>query len=360
MQKKTICAALIAGLATSAASDARAVTGIYLETVSNYQTWTGGGSTANDTDANTEGSGFYTSMTAAGTGWTAGAFYQDNAVWDRDFYDADLTLTAGDNDTYFDNAYAAISMFIGHGQCQDAIATPCTTDAQCASGSYCPGGTAPQANTTRVCIRQQTHTLITSSTTSGHGNLVTYGQTFGQAAAKSIAWGEDAASGSFGGAGTNGGTNVGIIVNSCGIRSRYMDSTTSYMFAGVHSVMMAMPTNAIIPFGQLTPPIWYSDTVQWAARGSNFATIIQANAFAAAGDAWLNPTMVNNGFSSTGGIAANGANVIISKDSTLAKVQFHANSESWVGARSEANDAVGLGFWWNRVLCNYNCSALGM
>lgn len=45
-------------------------TSIRLETVSNYQ-FVSGGSTINDTDANTEGQGFWSAMLGVGTGWTA-------------------------------------------------------------------------------------------------------------------------------------------------------------------------------------------------------------------------------------------------------------------------------------------------
>lgn len=52
-------------VATAWSGQARAAThtAIVLETVSNYQ-FTSGGSTANDTDANTEGQGFWDQMTA--------------------------------------------------------------------------------------------------------------------------------------------------------------------------------------------------------------------------------------------------------------------------------------------------------
>lgn len=358
--RKLFLCAMITTLTWGSSALAQSIsTGMRISTISDY-TFTSGGSTANNTDANVEGDGFWAPMTAAGTGWTGTARYKDNLVWDRDFYDPELTGNTVDNDVYFDGPLTAISMFIGHGLCDD-IKQPivaCTSDAQCGAGAYCPGGTSPSPNV-RICIRQGSHKLTTSSTTFSHGNVVTYGQAYGQSAARSLALGEGPTGGAFGGAGTNGGANVSVIVNSCGIRSRYMSTDTTYMFAGLHSIMMTMPTNAIGLSGTFSA-FGFSDTAQWGARGSSFASFILANQGASVGDAWMNPTMVNNGFLGVNGAANNGANVLVTKDSTLARVQFHANTETWSQSRLEAYDATGLGYWWNRYLCNYSCNTLGM
>ena len=267
-------------------------TSIRLETVSNYQ-FVSGGSTINDTDANTEGQGFWSAMLGVGTGWTAGAWYTDSQVWDTDFHDPDRTGNPSDYDAYFDAPGTGISMFIGHGFCDDGIVRSCVTSADCSLGSYCPGGTAPTPGTVRTCIKQKARVLQTSSASSAHNNIVYYGKSFGLSATTNIALGEDTASGGWSAAGSNGGTNVAIIVNSCGVRSKYMNTGTANIFAGVHALLMTMPTNAVIATGMVSPPVQYSDTVQWSARGSTLANLILSNQNAAMADAWLAPTMVN-------------------------------------------------------------------
>lgn len=354
----TAAATILTMLATSNSSLAQN-TSLRLETVSNYQ-FVSGGSTINDTDANTEGQGFWSAMLGAGTGWTAGAWYSDSQVWDTDFHDPDRTANASDNDVYFDAPGTGISMFIGHGFCNDGIVRSCASSADCSLGSYCPGGRPPGTGLTRTCIKQKSRVLQTSSATNAHGNLVYYGQSFGLAATTNIALGEDLASGSWSGAGTNGGTNVAILVNSCGVRSKYMNSGTGNMFAGVHALMMTMPSNAVIQTGMPSPTVQYSDTAQWSARGSTLANLILANQNAAMADAWLAPTMVNNGFVAPIGIANDGAQLIIGRDATDAAAQFHVFSETWTQAQNEAYDSTGSGYWYYRYACNYDCLNLGI
>jgi hypothetical protein len=174
-----------------------------------------------------------------------------------------------------------------------------------------------------------------------------------------VALGEDAASGGFAGAGTNGGTNVGIFVNSCGFRSRYLDAETSFVFAGIHMLMGTMPIAGVL--NTSTSATSGSDTAQWSLRGDTFGHYMNLNPSAAAADAWLNPTMANYGFTRISpGAPTDGAQVVMSKDVSLAKVQSHTGSETWAGARLESNDATGVGWFWYRYTCNYNCSALGM
>lgn len=331
---------------------------VRVETVSDYTFVCPGGSSSCNTDANVEGAGFYSGMTGAGSTWVGGSFYKDGSVWDRDFYDPQLTGVGTDNDAWSDQAGTGISLYIGHGFCDDMTVTGCTSDANCPSGSYCPGGNLIPG-TQHVCIQQTARIFQTSSASSLHGNIVTYGQNFGQPAALSIAWGEDSASGSWGGAGTNGGTNVAILLNSCGFRSRLLAAETSNMFAGIHSLLVAVPTSALGytgSFGTLA----YSDASQWAERGANLAAIIQANLNAPVGDAWLNGTLLAHGFTGLNGAPPEGANMILSKDTTLSAVQFHANLETWNQAKQESFDGHGLGFFWFRYACNYSCNTLGL
>lgn len=339
-------------------------TSIRLEAVSDYRT-VSGGSTVNDTDAVTEADGFWNNMVGQ-SGWTAGSYWKDNWVWDTDFYDPELTGTAGDNDSYTDAAGTGISWYVMHGLCTGAFGdlevggvTACTSDANCGAGRYCPGGHIVTGSQ-HMCISQKARYFWTSSTTSGHSNLAAYGQTYGQTAVRSIAWGEDGASGTFGGAGNNGGTNVAIITNSCGFRSRYLDSETPFMFAGLHAVLVSVPTNAVGYTGTFGA-FGYSDTVQWAERGLNLAGVIKANMNAPMGDTWFNPLFVTyHGYTAKNGAPAEGANAIIAKGPTTGNVQFHAINETWTQSRLEGNDVTGAGHWWWRVSCNYDCNTLGL
>jgi hypothetical protein len=49
------------------------------------------GNTSCDTDANTEGNGFWNAMTASGTGWAATHHFMDGSVFDTDFEDPQYT-----------------------------------------------------------------------------------------------------------------------------------------------------------------------------------------------------------------------------------------------------------------------------
>ena len=331
---------------------------VVLETISNY----GGG--GNDTDANLEGGDFYNAVTAPGTPWTTGSWWYDGLVYDTDFYDRQLTGYAGDHgDDYFDPPGTGISMFIGHGDCDDTWgAATCYSDSDCPAGWYCPGGAPLPAMRVRRCINQMQRSLITHGSSSSHGDRVFYGQTYGQTAAKSIAMGEDAWSTGFAGVGTNGGANVTIIVNSCGFRSRYIANETNYYSAGTHIVMGIAPTNNVHKVGTFNT-YGFSDTAQWAARGSTLSNLVLTNVYAAMSDAWLSPSMVTQNVAfSWGGtlsVAAEGAHIVVARDSSQANADWHAWYESWAGSVAEVNDATGANYGRLAWLCNYNCSLYG-
>jgi hypothetical protein len=337
------------GIATAAtlaaAAPALANNRIVLETVSDY-TFISGGSTINNTDANTEGSGFWTPMTAAGTPWTAGVWWKDNLVYDTDFFDPQITGNSFDNDTgNFDQSTAGLSFFIGHGQCSDVTNTACTSNAQCGANGYCPSFPLA-AGQQAACINQSARSIITSSSNSQHGNFVNYG-----AGTQSMAFGEDAASGSFGGVGTNGGTNVVIITNSCGFRSHYLWPTNfnqPRFYSGVHQIQFNMPVGNI----KGTSSSNFADTSQWSARGSTLANLILTNTNAPAKNAWLTPSFTNNNY------FGSGANVVGSFNSSSSVAQSRLNTETWANTTSESYDATsgnGGYYYWT---CNFsNCSS---
>ncbi len=245
---------------------------VTVETISDY-TYYSGGSHVNDTDANTEGDGFYNAITASGSDWRTGIRWEDASVYDTDFYDPDLTGSSVDDDTYnFDFPWTGIAWAIGHGQCNDRQSLQtCSSDSDCGAGGYCPGGTSLNSGESRNCIYQYERTFVTSSAYSSHGNLVYYGNAYDSSPALSWALGEDAASGSFDSAGTNGGDNVVLITNSCGFRSHYTLGDTANFFGGMHALMFNMPTKSFVTTDNV---VGFSDTRQWSSRGSNVATTI--------------------------------------------------------------------------------------
>ena len=331
-----------------------ASSGIVVETVSDYTLVCG--NTSCDTDANTEGNGFWNAMTASGTGWTATHHYMDNSVFDTDFEDPQYTGLADNDTNNFDAAGVGISFVIAHGVCDDLTTTVCTSDANCnaAMGGYCPGGQFA-AGEKRTCINQAPRRIVTSSTSSSHGNFVWYGASGNGSALKTIGLGESSNSGGFAGAGTNGGANVAVIVNSCGIRSHHFLKDTQNFYAGVHSVMMTMPIASYLDTSNVQR---FSDTRQWGARGSTFSGFILANVLAAASDAWFNPTMVNNSYAGPAGHNF-GAQIVIAEDSTADNAIWHVLTESWLGTFIDSNDAKGNSFWGAWFVCNYDCNTFG-
>lgn len=332
-------------------------TGIVVETISDYSVFCGDHSC--DTDADTEGWGFWNAMTYAGTGYTSSVHWMDNSVWDTDFYDPDLTGNNNDHDTSnFDKSGTAISLAIGHGSCDDITTVTCTSDTNCvfaAAGGHCaPGGLS--LGDDRVCIAPKTRYFITSSTSSWHGNRVYYGKNYGGTNTKSFAFGEDASSGGYNGAGTNGGANEVMIVNSCGFRHPFYPDETSYFYGGVHGVMFLMPTGAWYHVANHT--LHFTDAAQWGARGSTIANAILANLNGAVEDVWRSPTVVSNSYTSDGYLY--GASWMIAHSTTYNDALWHKQYESWNNAKQEAYDPTGNAYWAGGYTCTYDCVNLGL
>lgn len=324
-------------------------TDIVIEAIDDYTFYCGNGNC--NTDAVEEAQPFWNSMTASGAPWTGKNFWQNGDVWDTDFYDPDLTGNGNDQgDAWFDVVGGSIAWAIGHGHCDDISSTICTTDADCAAvGGYCPKFGPLPTGASKVCIKEKPRAFVTSSSTNQHANEVWYGQT---PLKKSLAIGEDYVSGGFDGAGTNGGMNIFLLTNSCGMRSNYWIQDSSYVFAGVHSWMMHVPTGAWWQPGALNNP-QYSDTPQWSSRGSTLANLILANIYAPASTAWLNPTFVS------GSTPSFGANLVISQDINGTKTNWHIWSETWNQAKYDSNDATGNGWAQGGYVCNYDCATYG-
>jgi len=177
--------------------------------------------------------------------------------------------------------------------------------------------------------------------------------------------------------GNHSGTNLAMIVNSCGIRPNYIDADTTFMFAGVHSIMFTMPTNAV-QREDLIGGVYSSDTAQNQARGSLFSSYLLANQLGSIASAWLQPTLNSAtyggiGFYSTGNAEldpispytdptnqALGCQTIVSRAQSGSLAYWHAHSEGLVGAASESNDPTTNTYYsWN-AQCNYSVDTYGL
>jgi len=207
-----------------------------------------------------------------------------------------------------------------------------------------------------VCVPQQQRVFLTSSASSTHGNVVNYGTTYGLSAAKSFALGESSTSGSFGGAGINGGANVMMLINSCGFRSHTYLQDMAYMHAGVHMVMVSMPIAVYVQ--SPSDYVGWSDTAQWSSRGSTIANALLANLNAEAQDTWLSATMVDNGYLAIQGTHDEGANIVVSRNVSSSAVTSSI-TESWAYAEEDSRDATGSSWWEASWECNYNCTDYG-
>lgn len=325
-----------------------------------------GNSGCNTTCYSNETTGFYNTITASGTPWTQGNFFFNNSVFDTDFYDPDITGNSVDNDTdNFDPSGSAFSFVCAHGSCTgslgDASSSGCTVDADCpglGNGGYCPKLNYATGET-GLCINQTARVLITSSSFSSHNNLVVYGTSYGGSANLSFALGEDTNSGTFDNAAENGGVNIAMITNSCGMRGPYIYNYNSRFIAGVHELFMNMPAaNVLLANGTQN----YSDTLDWASRGSYVANAAVTNPNGAASDAWLAVAEnVDNSYTASvnGSTHNEGANIVMASDVSCDAADARVTGETWSGTLNESNDttsnACEVAYW----ACNYDCATLG-
>lgn len=355
---KTAMRAIAAALAlASLPRGAAANSGITVETVNDYTWWVPDGS--KNTICNTEGNYFWNEMTASGTGWTQLVHYVDNSVFDTDFYDPQRPGSlAQDNDTNnFDRAGNAISFVCVHGSCDDCTTTSCSTGGNCPAGQECMAN-PPSAYSSR-CANLSPRRLVTSSSSNWHGNLVFYGD-------GRVKWGEDSASGSWAGAGTNGGTNVVFLVNSCGLRP-YFWAQQSPAFAGAHLIASIMPVSNVAKGSSGLSGC--ADAWNYDYRGFFLAAYALANPNSSITSGWFSnldvtpqavgtscPDLTTNYTYGGGhGIGGCGAYNVLSFDVTQSLANWHVDSESWLGARFEWNDATGNAYGRWAAHCNYDC-----
>jgi hypothetical protein len=330
-RKSIIPGCLLAAL-TSAAAHAN--TGITIEAVDQYSC----GALANN-KANVDN--FRNRMLSI-AGFTAGVRFTDGSVFSTDFIDPEA-FGSGADSFNFDRSGDAISYFSGHGTCDDQTSTFCTSAASCPDQPGLQKACMNFGFGLGTCSYSRPRNIVVDRTGTSC-ELVDY-------STNKVRFGEDAASGAWAGAGTNGGINFAIIDNSCGISPGLFVGETIASYAGISTIGFIMPTR----FGD--------DTADVADRGRSWADRFVANPGGAAAPAWadaLNSTTGGSGCAFGGGghgIVGCGANIAISMDTTQARAQFSTLTEDWAGFRNEANDAAGWGWWWGVWTCNYDCNA---
>jgi len=186
-----------------------------------------------------------------------------------------------------------------------------------------------------------------------HGGWINYSN--GQ-----MALGEGDFSGTWGGAGNNGGVNFAAVVNSCGLRPGFIAQETWNMFAGVQNIGMVMP---VTPQG--------ADDVDAPERGSAFAQAYRANPNGSIGLAWRDSILniprndgsscpgLNGNYSNGGGhgISGCGAQIALSLDASEFWAEWDNGTETWVQTQNTGNKAFGAAWeaWVYR--CNYACNS---
>lgn len=334
MKRTPICAAIMVAYFADGSS-ARANTGITIEAVDAYSC----GALSNNI-ANVDN--FRNRMLSI-AGYTSGVRYTNGLVFPTDFTDPEVV--SGGADTFnFDRTTDAISYFSGHGSCDDQTGTVCTTTAGC------PDVSGVQKRCLRFtdsplqgrCVYSRPRSIIVDRTgTSCQSVDYTSGP---------VRWGEDPSSGSWRGAGTNGGINFAIIDNSCGITPDLYIPELLNPFAGISSIGLIMPTRV------------GSDTADVSDRGRAWADRYVANVNSAAAPAWTDAINSIGGGSSCAfgggnhGIVGCGANIVVSVDTTQARAEYSNRTESWVQYRNEGNDAAGWGWMSWIYTCNYDCN----
>lgn len=308
-----------------------------------------------DTICNDEANGFASSL---GSSFALTYADQDFNVWDSDYVDPDRTGSGSDGDgSFFDINGFGIAFSCTHGisvaanSCNTNVSCSGTngTQGSCAAGQVCiftPPGPAPPPPQPNfwfgICEQDTPRAIVTSTASSTHNNLVYYGN-------GSVAWGEDSDSGTFGGAGTNGGVNLVVMINSCGLTPPFYGHYFQ-AFAGVHLVAGVMPITG--------------DTVNVSNRGSVLATYLGLNPTSSVGNSWFytldnvvgGSSCTPSGTDGGHGMNGCGAYYTLSFDTTTALAQWHGDAENWNDLKNSSNDAKGNSQGWIYWHCNYDCN----
>jgi hypothetical protein len=327
---------LLAGFAPAFAAD----TGITIEAVDKYSC---GALSQNKPNVD----GFRNRMLAI-AGYTAGVRYTDGLVYPTDF--TDPQKVAGGADTYnFDRSGDAIAYFSGHGTCNDQTTTSCTTTAGCPTlaglQKRCVRHTDGSSGLSGRCMYSRPRQIIVDKTGKACQGV--------DYSTGPVRWGEstNALPANWAGAGTNGGINLAVIDNSCGITPDLYIAEFWNAFAGISSIASIMPTRQ------------GSDTADVAGRGRAFADRYVANPNSSVGYSWtgsINSVTGGSGCAFGGGnhgIVGCGAHVTISAEKTRTWAEWQNRTETWVQLRNPSYDAYGPTGWMSWIFtCNYDCN----
>jgi hypothetical protein len=279
-------------------------------------------------------------------GYTAGVRFTDSLVWPTDFTDPERV--SGGADTFnFDRPGDAIAYFSGHGTCNDQSSTACT------SGAACPDVAGAQKRCLRFaenplqgrCAYSRPRSIVVDRTGTSCQS-VNY-------TSDGVAWGEGTMFGAWAGAGTNGGVNLVVIDNSCGVTPDLYIPELLSAFAGVSTIALIMPTQV------------GSDTADVSDRGRAFADRYVANVNSAVGPSWTDAinSVTGGGSCAFGGgnhgIVGCGAHIAISLEVNSARADWANRIETWGQLRDPANDGIGQGWMSWIYTCNYDCNAHG-
>jgi hypothetical protein len=298
---------------------------------------------------------YFASRIQLNTGIISDVFY-DNSVWTTDFMDPDGTGygIADQDHVYFDSKYRAISFFQGHGSCGNNGDTwqLCTTSGECL---YPPVGTTapsfcrrmPYDNYGYCSYTKNLKAIVVGNCTDGppRAGKVWYGT-----GSNNVRWGESNHA-TWGGTGTNGGTNVAIIAASCAEMSNRTHEIDG-IFAGVHAL--------------LTTFVHFGDTADNPYRGLAFGNT-SATLTSSVADSWrasINSlpggnscgnaagTMVNGGYMGVNGC---GGYKATATGTSLANALSRLD-EDWTAITHNISDSPSFLYRGWRYTCNYDCN----
>lgn len=171
-----------------------------------------------------------------------------------------------------------------------------------------------------------------------------------------MAFGEDSTTGTWGNAGTNGGSHLFVVSQSYGLRPFYPWLEVSSLAAGMHFYATLMPTSG--------------DSNDNATVGQAFASFYNGNPASSVSSAWMNALasvneggtcasgLPSHGFTTVGSQPGCGCYVIMSFNTSGTTVTNTFN-ENWAALQTERNTPLGSGYLAWGVGCDYNVQTYG-
>jgi hypothetical protein len=259
--------------------------------------------------------------------------YGDSLAWDQDMIDE---ASGGDANYTMDDPAISISMFSGHGKCDDQSGQTCTTGANCGSG-VCTRHPGASSGYCMFYVPRKAYTC-------GSGDIFGHQADLSSGAAR---FGESPNSGGWAGVGTGGNVNFVMFDISCGVTPGFISNEYWNTFAGAHIISSVMPTE----FG--------SDTLDIADRGIDTGWLFQQNQNSSPSLDWIdtvNYISDGNCNGNGGGLSGCGANISMSVNTNATTAQWANGTESWAQLVNDGYDAKGAGYMAWVYQCNYDCS----